>query len=33
MSLADYLTDKPTLTTPRLLLRAMTAVDADDLRE
>lgn len=31
--LSDYIQNKPTLTTSRLLLRVMTAADADDLRE
>ncbi len=33
MSLNDYLVNKPTLTTARLILRPLTAADADDLRE
>lgn len=33
MSLADYIEHKPILETERLLLRTMTAADADDLRE
>lgn len=32
MSLNDYLVNKPTLTTARLILRPLTAADADDLR-
>lgn len=33
MSLNDYLLQKPVLTTPRLILRTMTASDVPDLRE
>lgn len=33
MSLNDYLLNKPTLETPRLILRPLTAADADDLKQ
>ena len=33
MSLSDYIEHKPVLETPRLLLRALTAADVNDLRE
>lgn len=33
MSLKDYVNEKPVLETERLILRTMTASDADDLRE